>query len=547
MLIFQIICENIVKYYDSLPLELCNIILKLDLILLLSFSINILIYLINLTHSKSSFNIANKIVITIFILSSILISCLPIYVYSNEINGTYYYFGVASKFTYYVMIINYILSILIILFRAKKLSVKKVLSILLFSLIQLFTIYIQMSHPIYTFVVFVNTMFCVVMYFVIENPDIKVLEQIEKAQKKIDSANQGKNEFLLSMFHEIRTPLNAIMGFSESLSEEQLSDSAREEVDDILNASETLLNKLNGILDFSNIEDGNIKLYESDYSFTKIYKTLVTKAKKKINSNIEFRYDIAKDIPSTLYGDGDKVKQIITNILSNSIKYTKRGYISFNARCLNNNDICRLIITIEDSGIGIKRDDLDKSLNYINDNDIGHSSLAVTKKMIEFMHGKLIVQSFYKKGSQFMIILDQKIVNNNNLEMPEEIINDLSNKKVLIVDDNNLNLKVEKRLLNSYNISAEAVLSGLDAINLIKSGYKYDLILMDDKMPNMDGIETLKVLKTINSFNTPVVIITATVEHGIKEKYINLGFDDYLAKPIEKEELKRIIKKYLDK
>ena len=400
-----------------------------------------------------------------------------------------------------------------------------------------------------------------VMYFTIENPDVKMVEQIELAKVHAETANQAKSDFLSSMSHEIRTPLNAIVGFSENLKELNLPSEAKEDVDDIVSASQTLLETVNGILDISKIEANKIEIIDSAYDFHKVFNDIVALSKARLGNDkpVEFRYKLDDNVPRYLYGDYARVKQVIINFLTNAIKYTQEGYIDFNVSCLINQDICRLIIKVEDSGMGIKKESIDKLFSKFERLENEKSSiegtglgLAITKKLVELMHGKINVQSIYGKGSQFVVTLDQKIVDERNIIVKEtnndvKIKNDISSKKVLIVDDNKLNLKVAVRLLKEYNLAVEEANSGIECIELIKKGNTYDLILMDDMMPNKNGKETFKELKTIPSFNIPVIMLTANAIEGMREDYIKEGFNDYLAKPIEREELNRIIKEYLDK
>ena len=390
-----------------------------------------------------------------------------------------------------------------------------------------------------------------------------MLEQVEIEKDRADKANQAKTDFLSTMSHEIRTPLNAIVGFSESLKEESLTESQLEEVNDIIDASQTLLETVNGVLDISKIEAGKIEIVNSTYNFEKVFNELVKLAKARLGEDkpIEFKYYLAPDTPKYLYGDHVRIKQVILNFLTNAIKYTNKGYIDFDVKNICNKHTCRLIIKVEDSGIGIKKESINRLFDKFDRLDNENSTiegtglgLAITKRLVEMMHGKIIVQSIYGKGSQFTIVIDQKIVNEaiaeevvEKNEEKETITTDLTTKKVLIVDDNLMNLKVAARLLKSYNMQIEQADSGFKCLDLIGGGNTYDLILLDDMMPKMSGKETFKQLKEDPSFNTPVVILTANAITGMKEEYLQFGFDDYLAKPIEKDELNRVIKKFLDK
>ena len=274
---------------------------------------------------------------------------------------------------------------------------------------------------------------------------------------------------------------------------------------------------------------------------------LLGKEKLKNNKKVKFQSSISSDMPDYLYGDPLRIKQIVLNLLTNAIKYTTEGNIELSVACINKDSISRIAITVRDTGIGIKKRNLDKIF------DDSNPGLSISKKLVEMMNGQIIVQSTYKKGTQIKVVLDQKIVSEAELsgikvrkKIENQIRSDLSSKQVLIVDDNKMNLKVAKRLLENFKVFATTATSGSECIELAKEEH-FDLILLDDMMPKLSGKETLEQLKTIPNFNTPVVALTANAISGVKEEYLEFGFEDYLAKPIEKDELNRVIKKFLDK
>lgn len=405
-----------------------------------------------------------------------------------------------------------------------------------------------------------GVLICYIMYFTIENPDVKMIEQLELAKIQAEVANKAKTEFLSNMSHEIRTPLNAIVGFSQALETEDIPESAKEEVKDIIMASNGLLEIVNGILDISKIEANKLEIINSNYCFKNIFDDLVSLTKARMGeSNLDFKYSLDPTIPSVLYGDHSRVKQIILNILTNAVKYTKEGFVDFKVSSVVQGDVCRLIISVEDSGIGIKNENIDKL--FTNFERLGVEKaitiegtglgLAITKRLVELMNGSIVVQSIYGKGSKFTVAIDQKIIANEliniePLKKEEEIqIIDLSNRKILVVDDNNVNLKVIKRLLVDYNANIDTVTSGQECIDKISNGENYDLIFMDIMMPKMDGVTTLNKLKDLGNFKIDTIALTADAIDGQKEKYLQDGFNDYLAKPIEKKELNRVIIKFL--
>ena len=454
-----------------------------------------------------------------------------------------------------------IMTLLIVLFNLKKVD-KRYFFVLVMLLSLIGVLVVVNINP---YLIWVSIVVCFVnyiMYFTIDNPDVKMIAQLNEAKIAAEKANTAKTEFLSSMSHEIRTPLNAIVGFSNMLLEDKtLPDSAKDEVNDIVMASDNLLEIVNGILDISKIEAGKLEIVNTEYDFNKVTTELIALTKGRLGDKpIELITKIDDTIPRVLYGDASRLKQICVNILTNAVKYTKEGSITFSINSIIKNDVCRLIISVEDTGIGIKQENINKLFNKFERLDLEDNvtiegtglGLAITKKLVDLMHGTIVVQSVYGKGSKFTVSIDQRIVKNPTIKVDAPVVkNDdikVNNKLVLVVDDNKINLKVAERLLGTYGITTECVESGFICIDNLKNGKKYDLILMDDMMPKLSGVETLhKIKEQIPDFNIPTVALTANALTGMREKYLADGFNDYLAKPISKDELNRVINEYLNK
>lgn len=496
----------------------------------------------------------------IYSLLVIAIIVLPLY-YFNE-NNVVYSYGPSASLLYIVSGIYMIIWIICMISNLKNIKSKKYFPIFAYMIIGIAVIYIQMNNPGLLLMSSMETFVTFLMYFTIENPDLKIIEELNIARDQADKANNAKSEFLSNMSHEIRTPLNAIVGFSQALEEENLPDEAKDEVKDIIMASQSLLEIVNGILDISKIEANKLEIVNAEYDFNKVLEELVALTRARMGDKpLQFKTSFDPTIPTVLYGDHTRIKQIILNLLTNAVKYTKEGYINFKVDSVIKEDVCRLIISVEDSGIGIKEENINKLFSKFERFDLEKNitiegtglGLAITKKLVDLMNGKIVVQSTYGEGSRFTVAIDQKIVKTPTItikdqdEQKEVKAFDVSGKRILVVDDNKLNLKVATRLLKEYNVEIETIDSGFECIEKIKAGQTYDLILMDDMMPKMTGTETIAKLKQIEGYNIPTIALTANAISGMKEKYMKAGFDGYLSKPIDKLELNRIINDFLNK
>lgn len=561
--ILDIISTSLALYDFDNPF--LNIVSKLYLIYLISFMFLLTNYALTVSNvtegekkRKDIFKKNSKMFFTLFGVVSFFILLLPLYNYSQ--NGIVYTYGPSVILTYIVAFLCIFVWIICMVKNRKKLLTKTFLPFVLIIVIGLIAGIVQASFPevlLVTMVMIFTTFF---MYFTIENPDVKLIEQLEIAKEQAEKANNAKTDFLSNMSHEIRTPLNAVVGFSQGLLDEDLSDKAKEDVMDIIHASENLLQIVNGILDISKIEANKLEIINTEYNFEKIYNELISLTKARMGEKqLDFRYKCDPSIPPVLYGDHVRVKQVILNLLTNAVKYTKEGYVEFSVSSVITDDICRIIVSVEDSGIGIKEENINKLFDKFERFELERNitiegtglGLAITKKLVELMNGKIIVQSKYGKGTKFTVVIDQRIIPKTKEELDKnnkscDSIPFMGNKnKVLVVDDNKINLKVAARLLESYNLDLELASSGKECINKILAGNKYELILLDDMMPKMSGTETLVNLKKIIGFDIPTVALTANAISGMREKYLDCGFNEYLSKPIDKCELENILKKFL--
>ena len=481
-----------------------------------------------------------------------LIFVLPVEVYFDGTTG--YSQGPSVQLSYILGII-YVGMMLYCLIKNRKHISKEYIPLFGFIGLMVATFIIQYNYPELTLLLFCNSVVTFLMFLTMENPDVKMIQKLEVAKDLAENANKAKTDFLSSMSHEIRTPLNAIVGFSDCITDSETLDEAKENAHDIINASSTLLEIVNGILDISKIEAGKVDIVNAPYKPKETFENLAKLITPRMNEKgLDFTYKIAPDLPQALNGDQANIKKVITNLLSNACKYTKAGFVHYEVNCVKADNACRLIITVEDSGQGIKKDDIDKLFNKFQRLDEDKNAtiegtglgLAITKQLVELMGGKIIVHTIYGEGSKFTVVLNQDISNEVLHEEEVDTKLDLKDIKILVVDDAPLNLKVSKKLFAKYNANMVYTCeSGFECIEKIKNGEEYDIILLDDLMPKMNGVKTLEKLKEIEGFHIPVVCLTANAITGMKEKYLDDGFDDYLAKPIEKDQLAKVINKIL--
>lgn len=559
-LVCELCCALLGNFYDPSSI-LCKITTKVYMIYLLTFLLYMTLYIYVVCYASNNNNNLNeehyqflkKISIIIYLVCISVMLFLPL----NTASG--YATGKAVDFVYISSAFCILVWLIPVIKNVKKINFKKFIPLFAFIVFVSIVSIIQKINPHITLITSMESLVMFIMYFTIENPDVKMIEQLNIAKSQAERANQAKSDFLSNMSHEIRTPLNAIVGFSQALQEENLPPQAQDEVKDIVMASETLLDIVNGILDISKIEANKLEIVSTEYSLQAVLDELVSLSKARLGEKpIEFRCVFDPSIPPYLYGDKVRVKQVVLNILTNAIKYTKQGFIEFKVSSIQKDGVCRLIISVEDSGIGIKPESINKLFTKFERLDIEKNNtiegtglgLAITKKLLELMGGQIVVQSVYGKGSKFTIALDQKIVTNPTTVVETKTVVatsklNLTGKKILVVDDNMINLKVASRLLKDYNCLVDTANSGFECIDKISNGASYDLILMDDMMPKMSGVETFHKLKENENFHIPTVALTANAISGMKEKYLQEGFQDYLAKPIEKTELYRVLVKFL--
>ena len=429
---------------------------------------------------------------------------------------------------------------------------KKFVPLYIFILLIIIVAIIQRIYPQATLITIVEYLIVFIMYHTIENPDMKMLDEVHKAKVISDNANEEKTLFLYNMTNEIRGITKDIDKETDNILDE--TDNKKIDVEEINNSARNIKGSTakfttmtNEILDISSIDSASVRIYNEKYNIKRLLKELVGIYKPKAqNKNLDFRVSIASDIPEYLYGDGINLKKVLTIILDNSIKYTNNGYIEFNINTIIKGDIARLIISVEDSGIGMKAEDINKIFTKKQEREDNHNlnnNLYNAKRLITLMNGTIVPSSSYGSGTTMKIILDQKY------DTIDTDINKYDNiydkKKVLLIDDSPSSEKLFNKILSGTNIELTSVKLGKEGLEKIRNKEKYDLILLDEELEPQNGHIIMRKLLEIRNFNTKVILLTKDNKYDYDDSYLQEGFTDYIIKSSDKEEMLNKINKYL--
>ena len=429
---------------------------------------------------------------------------------------------------------------------------KKFVPLYIFILLIIIVAIIQRIYPQATLITIVEFLIVFIMYHTIENPDMKMLDEVHKAKVISDNANEEKTLFLYNMTNEIRGITKDIDKETDNILDE--TDNKEIDVEEINNSARNIKGSTakfttmtNEILDISSIDSASVRIYNEKYNIKRLLKEIVGMYKSKVqNKNLDFRVSIASDIPEYLYGDGINLKKVLTIILDNSIKYTNNGYIEFNINTIIKGDIARLIISVEDSGIGMKAEDINKIFTKKQEREDNHNlnnNLYNAKRLITLMNGTIVPSSSYGSGTTIKIILDQKY------DTIDTDINKYDNiydkKKVLLIDDSPSSEKLFNKILSGTNIELTSVKLGKEGLEKIRNKEKYDLILLDEELEPQNGHIIMRKLLEIRNFNTKVILLTKDNKYDYDDSYLQEGFTDYIIKSSDKKEMLNKINKYL--
>ena len=555
---FELIVELILDFVGPMYKEIPNV--SYFVARLFSFGVElwitillcyVLFVCLSIKKKERYIPVVRNIAVVLMIVFTTLNFILPLnFKYDGYIAYTY---GPSVNIIYLSAFLYSFVGIIALIRNIKNIKDKRFFPILIFLIVGGIASYIQYMNPGLLLATPIHAFITFLMYFTIENPDVKMIEEYHKAKEISDNANEDKTMFLYNMTNDIRLITKDINYNTDAAINEMGNKKVDKDlVNDYLKAikenTARFTTMTNEILDVDSIDSASIKVYDDKYNIKLLLKKIVTLYSDECSKKgLTFRSDIASDLPEYLYGDNLGLKNVLTSILDNSIKYTKEGYIELNVNTIIKNNIARLIITIEDSGVGISPDEMD-SIFYKRKEEIDgsnmKSNLFTARKLITLMGGTIIPSSNYGNGTTMKIVLDQKIVEEAN-EKYNKYESFYDEKKILLVDDNISTEKIISKLLRDTNIKLDYVSLGKEALDRIRGKEKYDLILLDEVMDPLDGVTVMKKFKDIRNFKTNVILLTRNNEYEYNEEYLKYGFSGYLLKPISKDKLFEIIDKYL--
>ena len=555
---FELIVELILDFVGPMYKEIPNV--SYFVARLFSFGVElwitillcyVLFVCLSIKKKERYIPVVRNIAVVLMIVFTTLNFILPLnFKYDGYIAYTY---GPSVNIIYLSAFLYSFIGIIALIRNIKNIKDKRFFPILIFLIVGGIASYIHYMNPGLLLATPIHAFITFLMYFTIENPDVKMIEEYHKAKEISDNANEDKTMFLYNMTNDIRLITKDINYNTDAAINEMSNKKVDKDlVNDYLRAikenTARFTTMTNEILDVDSIDSDSSKIYDDKYNIKLLLKKIVTLYSDECSKKgLTFRSDIASDLPEYLYGDNLGLKNVLTSILDNSIKYTKEGYIELNVNTIIKNNIARLIITIEDSGVGISPDEMD-SIFYKRKEEIDgsnmKSNLFTARKLITLMGGTIIPSSNYGNGTTMKIVLDQKIVEEAN-EKYNKYESFYDEKKILLVDDNISTEKIISKLIRDTNIKLDYVSLGKEALDKIRGKEKYDLILLDEVMDPLDGVTVMKKFKDIRNFKTNVILLTRNNEYEYNEEYLKYGFSGYLLKPISKDKLFEIIDKYL--
>ncbi len=566
---YEIICVISMANASAHPILneiLCRIHILLDIIWASVF----MVYIYSVTRSKEddlmeyikSRRILGMVVVIAVVITYVA-SCLLRVTYHSAVNPNFLVIGGPALYPMYVIAGAGCIAITIIMLQFKNTLVKNLrFPVIYFVILFAFLVAIEFIWFNYR-VNYIYFVFCFLhmgMFFTIESQDKRLLVQVENGRKEAEIANKAKTEFLSNISHEIRTPMNTILGFSQALLEENnlTNEIVKRDAVNIKEASTNLLELINNILDISRIESGKEVIDSKDYKLEDLLMEVNSIISSKISKDVlEFKINVDPNIPTMYNGDSNKLYKILNNVLLNAVTHTKFGSVALDVGGAYVGESFKLSFVISNTGHEMTETEFNKSFEDFAEGTSTNSAvdsvklgLIVAKRLVEIVDGTIDFKNEKGKGTRYIISIDQKVIDDMRIgslfiesRFNDDKTYDFTNKKILVVDDNKINLKLAERLLSQFNVNIKTAENGKECINLVKDN-TYDIILLDHMMPELDGVATVHILRE-SGVTIPIIALTANSYTGSKDNYIKEGFTDYLAKPIRYKDLYKLLAKYL--
>ena len=547
--LFTSIIEAFLQYITldgvgSIDYFFANILNRFTFILLINYLFFLFIYLLLISNSKSEVFLRRFQYLIIILKTVVIALIILLHIDTIEENGAFSVSGSAVNLTYIICFLYFIGSFIITILNVKKLDKRYIPVYAVFFILVLIFILFRIN-PYIIIISIALTFVNYIMYFTIENPDVKMLEELAKNKKIIENQQEDITNFLFRITQDIRQPIKDLLEQSkEQYIDSKYVNSKMRELDFIVN----------DILDVSGLSTGSLKVYDNKYDIYVLMKEVKTKTEMNLPQKIKLEYYMSRNIPRVLYGDQIMLRKVILSLLANAIKHTKEGYVSLEVDALVKYDVSRIIISVSDTGIGMGLDKINQIMSheisedqYKIDSEKQLLNLNDIKHVLPALDGTMVIKSEEGFGTTVSITINEKIAETKEreivkkIEMYEESLK--QNKKVMVVDDDAVELSKIKRIIENKVNNCSSSLFGIDVVENVSKNHKYDLIILDDETDTYSAYEILKELKKIEGFNIPVVIMIEDNKEFIKLHFLKDGFSDVILKSKLTQEIERVLDK----
>lgn len=542
---------------SSIPYGLLRFLNKIDMIYYIVWPTLLFLYMFYITYKNEKKYVQLRNLCCILDIIFIVIEfLLPINIIND--NGAMGVDGPSTNFVLTIATIYFIVILIIIIKNLKTIKLKKCIPYVALIMFMVLALYLRNLSPTLIVIPAIMVYIDLIMYFTIENPDLKMLNEFHKIREKEEKSNNAKNEFLVNISKDIKTPIANIKAITSEALNSSDPEVLKKDIRKIQNTTCELSQLVSNILDITELEKQKLGIKMNKYHVYNLFNMINKTFKKTIDESIEYHFNYDKSIPEYLYGDSIRLKQIINIVLDNARDYTKKGYIELNVNSIIKNDICRLIITIEDSGMGISSEELehlfdkekiysDETLKMIDDTK---NNLGIAKSLVDLMNGSITVKSELGNGSKFTIVIDQIIKQEEKTKIEETVdqyekMLEKKKKILLVISSQDLSKKINLCLKKQpYDIIE--VIGGQPCLERLRNKEKYNIILMEENLDKLSSEDTLIKIKDTPGYKIPVILISNNKGFGAKEMYQEKGFKDVIFMPIKRSDVLETIKENLN-